>query len=166
MHAQQSQTISYIITAIVIGLVMVLRFRRIGRAQRLNLNTLWIVPALLAAVLVFSTFESPPRDALGWLWLAAAAAVGALLGWRRGKLMHIHVDPATGTLNQTVSPAALLFFVLLIIARQGLRYEAAAYGVNMLKITGILMALATGLVSATRVEMYLRAKRILASGVV
>ena len=75
--------------------------------------------------------------------------------------MRIHVDPATGTLNQTISPAALLFFVLLIVARQGLKYEAAQYGVNILKITGIMMAFAIGLIAATRIEMYTRAKRIL-----
>ena len=161
MHAQQSQTISYIITAIIVGLVMVLRFRSMGRARRLNLNTLWIVPAILGVVFAVSMAENPPHDALGWLWLALAAAIGALLGWRRGKLMRIHVDPETGTLNQTVSPAALLFFVLLIVARQGLRYEAASQGINILKITGIMMAFAIGLLGATRIEIYTRARRIL-----
>ncbi|WP_174273904.1 CcdC protein domain-containing protein [Sphingomonas bacterium] len=164
MHAQQSQTISYIITAVIVGIVLLLRLRGMRRARRLRLETLWIVPALLALVLAFSIFEYPPRDALGWVWLALAAAIGAGLGWRRGKLMRISVDPATGTLNQQVSPAALLFFVLLIVARQGLRYEAASLGLNILKITGIMMAFAAGLIAATRLEMFVRARRLLRGG--
>ncbi len=165
MHAQQSQTISYIITAIVISIVLLLRFRNVGRARRLNLNALWIVPGILLALFAFTTFEYPPRDPLGWLWLVAAAGIGGALGWHRGKLMRITVDPRTGTLTQTTSPAALIFIVLLLVARSGLKYEAAAYGINIMKVTGIGIAFAVGLIGATRVEMYLRARRILRGGV-
>ena len=161
MHAQQSQTISYVITAIVIGLVMLLRFRNVGRARRLNLNTLWIVPAIFCAVLAATLYQAPPRDPMIWLWMVVAAALGAVLGWRRGKLMRIHVDPATGTLNQTASPAALLFIVFVLLARWAMRYEAAAYGINIMKVTDIMLASAIGLFAAMRIEMYTRAKRIL-----
>lgn len=161
MHGQNPQTISYIITAIVIGLVMVLRFRNVGRARRLNLNTLWIVPAILCAVLAVTLFEAFPRDPMIWVWIIVAGLVGGVLGWRRGKLMKIHVDPATGTLNQTASPAAMLFIVLILVARWGMKYEAAAYGINIMKVTDVMLAFAIGLLGATRYEMFTRAKRIM-----
>jgi len=163
MHGQQqAQTISYVITALVVGLVLLLRIRGMRRARRLNLTTLWIVPGIYALVFAFATYEKPPVTPLGWLWLVVAAAIGAVIGWQRGKFMRISVDPETGTLNQQGSPAALLFIVLLIVVRMGLRYEGQAYGINIFQVTGIMMASALGLFTATRAEMFIRAKRLLA----
>ncbi|MDO6413476.1 DUF1453 family protein [Sphingomonas sp. BIUV-7] len=155
------QTITYIITGCVIALVMLVRLRGMKRASRLRLETLWIIPALFGLAFAVGVYEAPPPTALGWLWLALAAAAGALLGWQRGKLMKISVDPDTHQLNKQNSPAAILFIVLLLVARQGLRYEAAQAGINLLKITGILFAFGFGLLTATRAEMFVRARRLL-----
>ena len=161
MRHVDPQTISYIITAIVIGIVLMLRFRTLRRPTRLRLETLWIVPALYLVVITVSIWEYPPVRALDWLWLFLALAIGLALGWRRGQLMRITIDPVSHTLNQQASPAAMLAIVALILARQGLRYEATNLGLNVLQITGILMAFALGLFSATRAEMFLRARRML-----
>jgi hypothetical protein len=158
-----AQQLAPFLTAAIVALVLALRVRNLRRVRRLRLETLWIVPAVLAVAFAFATWEYPPPDALGWVWLALAAAIGAALGWQRGKLMRIAIDPETHTLNQQSSPAALLFVVLVIVARQGMRYEAAALGINMLKVTGILLAFALGLLAATRAEMFLRARRLLAA---
>ena len=163
MNHPNPQTITTVVTAIVIALVLALRIRGMRRARPLKLERLWIVPAIYAAVFVVMVWEYPPVDAMTWVWLAAAMAAGAALGWRRGKLMRISVDPATHALNHQASPAALLFIVLLIAVRQGLRYEGAALGLNVFKVTGLLTAFAVGLFAATRAEMYLRARRLLAA---
>lgn len=162
MHPAGSQPmIAYAIWAVAIGLVLFLRVRGMRRARRLRLETLWIVPAVYLIVFAGSVWEYPPRDPLGWLWLALAAAIGAGIGWRRGKLMRITVDPATHALNQQSSPAALVFIVLLIVARQALRYESVTLGLNVFQVTGILFAFGLGLFSATRLEMFVRARRLL-----
>jgi hypothetical protein len=95
-----------------------------------------------------------------------ALALGGALGWQRGKLMRITLDPATHTLGQTSSPAALLFIVLLIVARSGAKGAmsyAGPVGLDPMAITDVLMALALGLFTAQRLEMYLRGRRMLAA---
>lgn len=155
------QTISYAITAVVVALVLFLRVRSARRARPLRLATLWIVPGIYATVFAVALYEHPPMTMLGWLWLVVAAGVGAGVGWHRGKLMRISVDPLTGALNQQASPAALLFIVLLIVARSGLKYEGQAHGFDVWSITDLLMAFALGLFTATRAEMFIRARRLL-----
>lgn len=152
--------IGYVIPA-VIALVLILRVRSMRRAQRLRLETLWIVPAAYLLAFGVATWEYPPPTLLGWLWLLLAGMIGAAIGWRRGKLMRISVDPDTHALNQQGSPAALLFIILLIVARQGLRYEGQSLGLNVLQVTGIMLASGVGLFGATRLEMYVRARRLL-----
>jgi hypothetical protein len=160
MHAQTPAWAGYL-TAAVIVLVLVLRLRGMRQARRLNLNTLWIVPVIFGA-LIASVIATTPPHGLQWLGMAVALAIGAAFGWRRGKLMRISLDPETGTLNQQASPAAFLFILVLLVARQALRYEAGSFGFNVALVTDLLMAFALGLITASRVEIYLRAKQLLA----
>ncbi|MFN1208694.1 hypothetical protein ACKXGD_17270, partial [Enterococcus lactis] len=71
----------------------------------------------------------------------------------------------THAINQQVSPAALIFIVVLIAVRAGLR-DVAQSGVggvhlNALMLTDVLVAMALGLLTVQRLEMYLRARRLL-----
>ena len=104
---QPNPLITYGITAVVIAVVMALRWRRMSRVVPLKVERLWIVPALYAVIAVLTFAATPPRGVAGWGFCLVALALGAGLGWQRGKLMRITVDPATGTLNQTGSPAAM-----------------------------------------------------------
>lgn len=155
---------TYGITAVVIAGVMALRWRRMSRVLPLKLERLWIVPALYL-VAVIATFSVTPPKGLGWLFCTMALGLGAMLGWQRGRMMRITVDPATHSLNQTGSPAAMLFLIALVVIRSGARAALAGAGpglhLDAMALTDMLMALALGLFSATRVEMYLRGKRML-----
>lgn len=75
--------------------------------------------------------------------------------------MHIHVDPETHALNQKASPAAMVFLIALIALRMLGRTILGAEGVSPAMLTDPLIAFALGMFSLTRVEMYLRAKRLL-----
>ena len=136
-----------------------------GRARPLRLGTLWIVPAIYLALALFLFAEMPPHG-LGWLWAALALAAGSAIGWYRGRSMQIHVDPETQRLNQVASPIALLFIVALIALRMAIRagtaYEAGLGQVDVPLITDCLVAMALGLLSMTRLEMFLRGSRLLA----
>jgi len=153
--------ISYAITIGIIVVIMALRMRRMGQMRPLNLNSLWIVPALYLVVAALMFFQLPPT---GWVAIASAAAlaVGAAVGWQRGKMMHIHVDPETHGLNQKASPAAMIFLIVLIIVRTGARSVLGQESdVSPAMLTDPLIAFALGMFSLTRLEMYLRAKRLL-----
>lgn len=161
MQGPQSLT-SYLISFGVIVLVIALRWRRLSRAQPLTLERLWIFPAILVAVTVALYWAHPPR---GWAWAFCAGALllGAALGWQRGRLMTITIDPDTHALNQRASPAALLFLVALIVARQGARAAAqtGSFHIDPVAVTDVLLAFALGLFVTTRLEMYLRGKALL-----
>jgi membrane protein CcdC involved in cytochrome C biogenesis len=161
VHPVQNGWISYAITIGIIVVVVALRLRRMGQTRPLKLGSLWMVPALYLTVSALMFVELPPS---GWVAVASAAALllGAGLGWQRGKMMHIHVDPESHALNQKASPALMLFLIALIIARAGARdVLGQTGGVSPAMLTDPLIAFALGMFSVQRIEMYLRAKRLL-----
>jgi membrane protein CcdC involved in cytochrome C biogenesis len=106
-------------------------------------------------------WQLPPA---GWVAIASVVglAIGAAVGWQRGKMMHIHVDPETHALNQKASPAAMLFLIALIIVRTGARAVLGETGSSSpAMLTDPLIAFALGMLTLTRLEMYVRAKRLL-----
>jgi hypothetical protein len=157
--------ISYVVPLVVVAVVMAIRWKRMSRVRPLKLEHLWILPAFYTVAIGFTFTRFPPHG-WGWAVCLVALALGAALGWQRGKMMRITLDPDTHTLGQTSSPAALLFIVLLIVVRSGAR-GAMSYGggatLAPMAITDVLMALALGLFTAQRLEMYLRGKRMLAA---
>jgi membrane protein CcdC involved in cytochrome C biogenesis len=157
-------TLQTLIPIAIILVVLAIRMRSITRERPLKLEQLWIVPGIYLLITGFFFFGRPPGTT-GWALSAAAFAVGAVLGWQRGRLMHISVDPETHVLRQKGSLTAMFFLLGLIAVRYGLR-EAALFHVGGVNIdvnlaTEMLMALALGLLSLQRIEMYLRARRLL-----
>lgn len=152
--------ISYVITIGIILIVLGLRMRRMGQMRPLKLETLWVVPAIYLAVAVLMFIQLPPT---GWVGIASliGLAIGAAVGWQRGRMMQIHVDPETHTLNQKASPAAMMFLIVLILVRMAGRGLLGSEGVSPAMLTDPLIAFALGMFTLTRVEMYLRARRLL-----
>lgn len=160
-HPVHQTWVTYAVTIGIIVIVMALRMRRMGQMRPLKLGGLWVVPAiyLLVAALMFA--QLPPT---GWVAVASVVglAIGAGVGWQRGKMMHIHVDPETHALNQKASPAAMIFLIALIVVRSGARSLLGQEGdVSPAMLTDPLIAFALGMFTLTRLEMYLRAKRLL-----
>ena len=161
VHPVHQTWASYAITIGIIVVVMALRLRRAGQMRPLRLGSLWVVPVLYLAVAAIMFAQLPPT---GWVAIASAAAllIGAAVGWQRGKMMHIHVDPETHALNQKASPAAMLFLVALIVVRMLARGIIGAEGaVSPAMLTDPLIAFALGMFTLQRFEMYVRAKRLL-----
>lgn len=146
------------------ALALAIRIRRFGRPQRLRLGTLWIIPAifLLIAAAIFIAF---PPSGHGWLWIGLGLLAGSAVGWQRGRLIEISVDPETGRLNQRSSPAALFFIGALVAIRWMLHYivelSDARWHLGAMLVSSIFIAFATGLLAAYRIEIFLRGRRLL-----
>jgi len=159
--------IGYVIMAVVLVLVLALRFRSVGRERRLRLGQLWLVPAVIAAVAIGAFVVTPPARPAEWIACAVALAIGVALGWQRGRLIHISVDPATEEVRMKQSMMAFLFIVVLIALKTSMRSIAGASGATLFHfspqgISDVLIALMAGLLTAQRLEMFLRARRLLA----
>lgn len=155
--------ISYAVMGVMIALVLAFRLRRLSRATPLKVERLWIVPGLYAVLAATMLATSPPHG-LGWAGCAAALALGSAIGWQRGRMMRIEVDPETHALSARSSPWAILLIVGLVLLRSGLR-AAAQSGVGLhvsaTTLTDVLVAFALGLLGMQRLEMYLRARRLI-----
>ena len=162
--AHPNQWIGYVVGIAVLAFVLALRARRLSVARPLKLERLWIFPALYGVMAAVMLVEFPPSG-LQWALCGAALAIGGALGWQRGRMMRIEVDPETHALNQRASPGALLFIVLIIAVRGGARGLAeqgsGAFHLSTLVLTDLLVVMALGLFAAQRLEMYLRARRLL-----
>ena len=161
VHQAQPSWIGYAVSIAVIVVVLALRMRGMSRMRPLKLGSLWIVPAVYFVVAVIMFVQLPP---VGWVAIASVVGlvIGAGVGWQRGKMMQIHVDPETHALNQKASPAAMFFLFALIIVRSGARtFLGSESGVSPAMLTDPLIAFALGMFTLTRLEMYLRAKRLL-----
>lgn len=158
--AQPSGLLQYLIPLAVAAVVLTLRARRMSQVRPLKLEQLWIVPAIYLVVVV-TLFVMTPPNAIGWPICVAALIAGGAIGWQRGKTMRIEVNPETGTLNQKASMAGILFLVGLFAVKFLAQTGTHAFHVNVAVLTDALAALALGMFTMTRVEMYLRAKRLL-----
>lgn len=135
-----------------------------GQSRPLDMGRLWIGPLLYLGLGALVIGAQPPQG-LEWLWLAAGAALGGSLGWWRGKTIEIVVHPGTGALSARTSSAGAVFLVGLIALRYGLRYllvgEAGPLHLTVKAVTSLFLAFALGLMILQRVEMTLRANRLL-----
>ncbi|MFZ2030939.1 MAG: hypothetical protein WAU68_11565 [Vitreimonas sp.] len=154
--------------AIAIGvflLFFLLRMRRASQTRPLKTEQLWIVPLIFAGFAALTFLQAPPAMA-DMPWLAGVALLGAIVGWYRGKMMRITVDPQTHNLSQAASPLALLFLLAVFGLRYGLRYllgeEAHAWGISLNLLADAPMVFAVAMFALTRVEMFIRAERLLA----
>lgn len=162
--------ISAVLPLLVIAVVFALRFRNISKPRRLKPGQLWIMPLVLFAMVCFVIAAMPP-SAYGWLAMAGSVLVGALIGWKRGHLMHLDRDPVSGDLQMRQSPAALLLILGVIAAKRLVSFETGldpaggpgaggALPAGALILTDAMLGLALGMVVAMRWTLWLRAKAV------
>ncbi|MGI4730793.1 MAG: CcdC protein domain-containing protein [Janthinobacterium lividum] len=164
-HAQVVQPggiTQYLIPIVVIAIVFAFRARRMSRSRPLKLGQLWIVPAIYALVVVAAFVANPPH-ATGWAAALVGLVLGCGLGWWRGKTIAIDVDPVTGTLSQKASPLGMLLLLALVALKSAAQAGGRAAHLDVGVLTDGALALALGTFTTMRVEMYLRARRVLRS---
>ena len=150
---------------LIIAVVLAFRFRSMGRERPLKPDTLWIVPVVYLLIAASTLFALNPPLA-GWGLLVLGLAIGTGIGWHRGKLIHISRDPESGQLSQRASPLAVLLLAALVILKLGAREifgdsAAGAPQSSAMLLSDAFIGFAFGLLSATRLEIYLRARKLL-----
>ena len=164
MQHQSGNWLTAVLPFVIIAVVVALRFRSMSKERPLNVATLWIIPAVYFALIGWMLFALPPSTT-GWELIAGGVIIGAFLGWHRGKMIRINRNPETGQLSQKASPLAMLLLLAIIVLKLGARAifgEAAATqpGSGAMLLTDAFIGFALGLLSATRLELFLRARRI------
>jgi hypothetical protein len=168
MNPHGGNWLTALLPFVIIAVVLALRLRSMSRERPLNVGTLWIIPVIYLALIASMLFALPPTVG-GWSLIAAGVVAGAVLGWHRAKLIRIERNAETGKLMQRASPLAMLLLVALIVLKLGARMifgETAAGqpGSAAMLMTDAFIGFALGLLSATRLELYLRARRLLENG--
>lgn len=164
METPQLPQYAPLIGAAVVLVILALRMRRLSRHRRLRIEWLWVVPAILLLAAGVLLFYTPPTVA-DWAWMTVALGLGAGMGWYRGRGMHIKVNPETHEITTKASPGAMLFIGVLVLVKVALRTvaldEATGWHIDPELITDASLALALGLIAVSRLEMWLRARRLL-----
>ena len=157
------QNIGLLIGMTVAVTIVLLRNRQ---ARRLRVELLWIRPVIFTLLMAAALIAAPPPMTVAALViLVFALALGCALGWQRGRLMHIEVDPETHMLRSQASPLGLIFIMVLLVVRFGLRtllaQSAQEWHLPLAAISDAFLLFLVGLLAAQALEMWLRAQRLL-----
>jgi hypothetical protein len=157
----------------VIPVAIVLVLLRSRRKRVLRPHLLWVVPAIVGPLILLGVWGSSravgaaPFGAGAWAILLVGGVLGGVAGWWRGKTITIEKEP-DGSLRSQASPLGLVLIVALFAFRGVLRplieSHAAQWRLNALAVTEAFLVFALALIVLQRVEMYIRARRILAGG--
>lgn len=160
------QLLPVLIPLVVLGIV----FLRARRPRRVRLELLWISPVVIVALIAAGVAFQPHRAPFTLLDLgvfALALAAGAGVGWLRAQAVKLSVEPQTHEVTSTTSPLGLVIIVAVFLVRFGLRSaagtEADVSGLDPAVIADAFLLLAAGLVVGQRVEIFLRARRLIAA---
>ena len=151
----------YLVPVLIIGLVIL----RNARARHLKVERLWISPVLLLVLTATTFSQQHMPTSIMIAGDVAALALGATLGWWRGRFTKITVNSETHDLTSQASPVGMVLILAIMVIRQGVRSyataNAGALHVSVVEVTDAFLLLAVGLVCAQRLEMALRANRLL-----
>ncbi|MBN8552687.1 MAG: DUF1453 family protein [Caulobacterales bacterium] len=158
---------------IAIAVAVPLMLLRNRRPRTLRPRWMWVMPTLIVVMIGLGVWGSglapgvshEPFGPLDYAVLALGLGLGAAAGWWRGKMTMIerHAD---GTLKAQASPIGLVLILALMLGRRilaaWLEPHAAGWGLNVLAVTDAFLLFVAAMIVVSRVEMWIRARRILA----
>jgi hypothetical protein len=150
-----------LIPLVIVALVIL----RNSRARRLRIEAMWVAPVIIIALIGLSLTSQGMPSPLGLALCIAGVLVGAGLGWWRARFTHITVDPMTHELTSRASPIGMLVILVVFAIRFGIRAYAQQNGTTLgvwaVALPDALLVMSVGLVCAGRLEIFLRATRLL-----
>lgn len=164
MHTQAAPPIGLIIGILIFVVVFGLRMRRMMRPSPFNPYLAWILPVIFVVLSGLLLFNAKPAGT-DWLWAVGAFALGTVVGYFRGRSITMTIDPVTRKVVAQGSAMAMVFIVVLLGARYGLRYllttEAGALNLRPIMADVLSAVLGAGIFVARGAEMGLRGHRML-----
>lgn len=163
-----------LIPLIVIAIMLPVILLKNRKPRTLRPQWMWVLPLLITLLIGFGLWVMSRIDPahavfspLDWLVMTLALVLGSVLGWQRGRMTTIMREP-DGVLKAQASPIGLILLVGLVVARQAVRpwleTHAGDWHVSPVAIQDAFLLFALGLVVVQRIEMWIRARRILAGG--
>lgn len=150
---------------LVVGLVAAIVIFRNLKPRRLRLELLWIRPVIIMVIATAFLVLMPfPHQAYAIPVLIAAALVGGGLGFVRGRMVRVTVDPETHTAMSQASPLGVAFILLIV----GVRYylnstigvRSGHLDATAMLLTDALLLFGAGVVGVTGLEVWMRATRM------
>ena len=159
--SQPSGFLPLLVPVIFIGIAL---FRG-SQARSLVVERLWVAPTIIIAMIGLAISQTPPTGPLGIALDVLAIGAGAALGWWRGRLTNITVNPQTHALTSKASAVGMIFILVVFAARYLLRMYASESAqflhASINDISDAVLLLAVGIVCIQRLEMWIRARRLL-----
>lgn len=154
---------TYLVPIIIVGIAIL----RNARERKLRIERLWISPVIVMAMAILAFSQNPPPSPIGLAMDIAAIGIGALLGWWRGRASRFTIDPQTHMVTSKVSPMGMLLilgiFALRYVLKGAVSGEASVLHLTAAEATDSFLLLAVGVVSAQRLEWWIRARRMIAA---
>ena len=166
MHADAhpAPVIGYVIGGVVFIGVLAFRMRRMMQPSPFDPYRAWLLPVLFLALSGLALFGAKPVGS-DWLWVLGAFVIGGAIGYVRGASVRITVDPTTRRLVAKGSAMAMVFIVVLLAVRFGLRYllstDATALNLRPIMADVLSAVMGAGIFVTRGAEMGLRGHRLL-----
>jgi hypothetical protein len=158
------QMIIYVVFGVMLAAMFTLRVARSRNARPLNLQYLWILPLIIVVLAGFSIAKDGMPGTVKLAEMGVGLVIGAIGGWWRGKGTRITYDAASSQLMAQQGAIAILILFVVIGAR-GFIQMAVQTDPSMAQYQWLadgLLLFGVGFFGVSRIEMFLRGKRILA----
>lgn len=145
-------------------LVFVLIIRRSLRERKVKTTRMWLYPAILGAVALFTMAREPLPGLAAVAGFIGAAILGAVIGYLRARHQQFTLDSATGEISSKATPLGTILVGAFFLLRFGLDFYTHArdipHALGLQRATDAGLIFAFALMVAQRWEILKRARAL------
>jgi hypothetical protein len=164
MDATGQHALPYLLPLLIVLLIV----RRNLRARTLRMERLWVYPAILIFAAGAAMAGEPFPSLVALVGFVVALIAGGAIGWWRGRLTKISIDPVTHDFTSQASIAGTILIGVVFALRYGIKMALSGGGslppglhLDVAGITDGLMIFLAAQMSVQRVEMFLRCQKLI-----